>query len=101
MEERELFEQFIRIETGGQEVRILVRKIGWAGPHTPTSEWVVGSAHPRDSTEAKVLRDAMELLIDPRFFARCAECGSRKPEGWMHEAELCQSCASKNHGVVY
>jgi len=101
MQERDLLEQFIRVERGSQGVRILVRKIVWDGPHTPRDEWVIGTVHTRDVTEAAVHLDALELLNETRFFGLCSECGARKPVGRMHAAELCQAGGSDNHGVVY
>ncbi len=101
MNDRDLIEQFIRIERGSREVQILVCKIAWDGPHTPTREWVLGRALPPDTTEAAAHQDALELLSDSRFFGQCSECGARNPRGWMHTEELCQACASENHGVVY
>jgi hypothetical protein len=42
-----------------------------------------------------------ELLADQRYFRVCDTCNEWNPFGWMHDTNLCQSCAVRYHGVVY
>jgi hypothetical protein len=97
----DVLSSFVRVEYTGDEVRMHVRTISWRGPYTPVSTWRVAKTLPAGASEADV-DDAMRLLLEDRaYFARCAECGLRRPAGYMHGDICCQLCAAKNHGIVY
>ncbi len=101
MNDTELLKEFIRIERTEKEVQILVREIRWQGPHTPIHTWAVAESLPNTASEAEIENAAARILENPRYFRTCAECGERKPLGWMLNESLCQECAQANHGVVY
>ena len=99
MNDRELLEEFIRVERDADQVRIMVCKIHWDGPYTPVSTWVIGMELPATATETKVNSATASILEDVRYFRVCRECEQRKPVGWMHDDRICQGCAEANHGV--
>ena len=101
MTDRELREEFVRVEKTENGVQILVREIRWDGPHTPISTWVVGKSLPATASEADVEKATSRILEEDGCFQVCNECGERKPLGWMHDETICQGCAVANHGVVH
>lgn len=101
MEDAELIQQFIRQKNVGDSVHLLVCVIGWKRPGTPTSRWKVAGKISLSELRAKFDTETARILRDARYFGVCSECGKRKPCGRMHEKELCQSCATTKHGVVY
>ena len=101
MNDRELLDEFVRVERDADQVRIMVREIHWDGPHTPVSTWVLGQELPVTATETEVNSATLSILDDARYFRPCRECEQRKPVGWMHDDRICQGCAEANHGVVH
>ncbi len=101
MNDRELLEEFIRVERDANQVRIFVREIHWDGPYTPLSTWVIEGDLPATATKAEANAAATDVLEDVRYFLVCRECEQRNPVGWMHNARICQACAEPNHGVVH
>ena len=101
MNDRELLDEFVRVERTDDRVRILVREIHWDGPHTPVSTWVNADNFPATATEAEANAAASRVLEDARYFRVCRECEQRNPVGWMHDDRICQGCAEANHGVVH
>jgi len=101
MNDRELHDEFVRIERTDDRVRILVREIHWDGPHTPVSTWANADDLPATATETEASAAAARVLEDARYFRVCGECEQRKPVGWMHNGRICQGCAEQNHGVVH
>jgi len=101
MNDRELREEFVRVERTEKEVQILIREIRWEGPHTPIHTWAVGKTLLATASEAEIENATASILEDHRYFRDCDECGERKPVGWMLNESLCQECAQANHGVVY
>ena len=97
MDDEELIKQFIRTERGEDAVEIAVSEIEWPTPDWPVSHWTFVSWLPLDVTEAQVDRAVRAVLVDSRFFGVCATCRERNPNGWMHDATVCQSCS----GAVY
>ncbi len=101
MNDRELLQEFLKVDRTESGIRILVRRIRWNGPAEPVSTWVVGQdLHPA-ATKAETEAAARGILEDDHYFRVCRECGERNPLGWMHDEAICQGCASDNHGVVY
>jgi hypothetical protein len=39
MSDRELLEEYVRVQRDADQTRIMVREIHWDGPHTPVSTW--------------------------------------------------------------
>jgi len=101
MSDSKLLKEFIQVKRTPQKIEILVCKIGWEGPHTPFPKWVVAETFPVEASEDKIQDAAKGMLENTKYFLACIECGERNPIGWMHEENLCQGCASTNHGVVY
>ena len=101
MNDAELIEEFFEIERAKEAIRILVQKISWDGPHTPVSNWSEAKVLPPEASEESIQQSITELLNDPQYFGMCTECNERNPNGWMQGRSLCQSCAEKNHGIVY
>ena len=101
MNDRELRKEFIRIEKAQNEVQILVHEIQWQGPDTPIHTWALGKSLPATASESDIENATVSILRDPRYFRTCAECGERKPLGWMQDESICQGCAVANHGIVH
>jgi len=101
MNDRELREEFIRIEKTQNEVQILVHEIRWEGPHTPIHTWAVGNRLSATASETEIENATAGILEDDGYFRVCNECGERKPLGWMLDEDICQGCAQAKHGIVY
>ena len=101
MNNRELREEFIRVERTVTAVQILVHEIRWEGSHTPIHTWAAAERLPNTASEAEIENAAARILENPRYFRTCAECGQRKPLGWMQSDWICQECAVANHGIVH
>ena len=101
MNDTELLKEFIRIEKTQNEVQIRVHEIRWQGPHTPIHTWAVGKSLPATAAKSEIENAAARILENPRYFRTCAECGQRKPLGWMQKDRICQECAVVNHGAVH
>lgn len=101
MDDHELVQRFIKIEPAAGSINVLVCKIGWSGPHTPISTWELAAKLKADVSSAEIDAQIHEALTNEQYFQVCKECEERKPCGWMHNKIICQSCAERNHGVVY
>ena len=101
MEDRELLEEFVRVERTEDKVQILVREIRWEGPHTPISTWAIARTLPAAASESDIENATARVLEDDGYFLVCRECEERNPRGWMHDGRICQVCAEANHGVVH
>ena len=97
MNDEQLIKEFIRSERGEHGVEITVCEIEWPTPSEPVSRWTVVSQLPLDASEAQIGTAVRAVLVDSRFFRVCATCRERKPNGWMHDTTVCQSCS----GAVY
>jgi hypothetical protein len=98
----ELKRDFVRVERTESRIRVEVGVVEWVGACSPSIRWVRVFEVP-----ARIGESALQSLIDrlvemPEYFAVCCECGERQPVGMMHDVGgYCQSCAERNHGVVY
>ncbi len=101
MNNRELQQEFVRVERTEKNVRILVREIRWDGPATPVSTWEIAKSLPDTASKPTIEKATAGILQDRRYFRVCLECGERNPVGWMRDECICQGCAEANHGVVY
>jgi hypothetical protein len=99
-ERRRTRDEFITSSRSGNELTVSVRQIEWDGPHDPRSSFHIERLP--SSARDEVIEACIErVLSDRRFFGICEECGEMNPRGWMMDADLCQSCAVDNHGVVF
>ena len=98
---RELVDEFTDARPTVSGIAIRVRRISWPLPYEPRSRWCRVKLLPADADETTVMDARRSVLLDARHFAVCGECRQRRPVGWMSDARLCQSCAERNHGVVY
>jgi hypothetical protein len=101
MDDNELVQRFIKIEPEAGGINVLVCKIGWSGPHTPTSTWELATRLKADVPPTEIDAQIHKALNNKQYFQVCKECGKRKPRGWMHIKSICQSCAERNHGIRY
>lgn len=101
MDDHELVQRFIKIELEAGTINVLVCKIGWSGPHTPESTWELAAKLKADVPSTDIDAQIHKTLNNEQYFQVCQECGERKPCGWMHSKSVCQSCAERNHGLVY
>ncbi len=97
MDDEELIKEFIRAERRENGIEITVCEIKWPTPSEPVSHWTVVTQLPLDASEAQIDTAVRSVLDGPRFFSVCATCRERNPNGWMHDAEVCQGCS----GAVY
>ncbi|ATC93934.1 hypothetical protein [Pseudoalteromonas tunicata] len=54
-----------------------------------------------DSNAHQIIAARLNALKRKRYFLVCIECGFRHVVGHMHDADICQGCASNKHGVMY
>ncbi len=101
MDDRELLDEFVRVERTEKEVRILVREIHWDGPHTPVSTWVTARTLSATVSESEIESETGLVIEDDDYFLVCRECNERNSRGWMHDGKICQGCAEANQGVVH
>lgn len=101
MNDKEIISKFIQLKQKNDGLHILVCGISWPHPHEPVSSWTVASVLPQTSSSQEVDSKIQETLGNKQYFQICQECVERKPRGWMHNDGICQSCAERNHGVVY
>ena len=97
MDDEELIKEFIRAERRGNGVEITIREIEWPTPSDPVSHWTCAIQLPVDASEEQIDTAVRSVLDDQRFFSVCARCRERNPNGWMHDAEVCQGCS----GAIY
>jgi|AP86_3_1055499.scaffolds.fasta_scaffold63399_2 hypothetical protein len=101
MTDEEVIQEFIKVYKDVDQVRFYVRMIDWEGPHTPTTTIVNVSTFDGEMDEAAVRAEVLRISRNRKYFRRCKECSELKPVGWMHDSKICQSCAERNHDVVY
>jgi len=101
MTEAELREHYLRIERKSDRVAVWLCEVEWDGPHTPTERWGVVAEYPVEIPDADLETACAAWLRSTRYFARCTECREYLATGWMHDDELCQSCAGARYGLVY
>lgn len=101
MTDNEILDGFTAVQYGPQGVVLRVRRITWRGPHQPRSRWQTASILPTDISPTDIEVRRRQLLNNSTYFRVCAECQERVPVGFMHGGTICQSCAQRNHSVVY
>lgn len=101
MEREELVQRFIRVEKTESGLSVQVEVISWPHPGEPAGEWVEVESLPLVTSEAELRKCYTRILRRRRFFKRCDMCGKLQPDGWMCDADTCQSCAERHLGVVF
>ncbi len=99
--DKELRQDYIKVDRQASGTNILVCVVTWSGPHTPESRWEVGRKLAPEASESDIEAAIQSLLEDTRFFGVCSHCGERNQHGHMHSETICQSCAERDLGVVY
>lgn len=104
--------------TGGHPGEVIVRltrstitvweyAVRWEGPHTPIVQPIrIGSLawrHIAADSGFSAARALMHAALESRRskFRVCVRCEKQTPPEWMHDDEICQSCAERHVGVVY
>ncbi len=95
----ELLRDFVEARFYPDVVVIFVAEVLRSG-HEPSLAWAPVVALPSSTSSAQLMKQQAAVLKRKRFFAVCQDCGERNPQGWMHDALTCQSCAEKA-GAVY
>lgn len=101
MDDQQLIDEFIRTTPSDTGVLIEVLIIDWPTPSQPVSSWVAAATVRGTPSLEKLQERVLRVLGTKKYFRVCGECGERNPMGWMHDNKICQSCAERNHGVVY
>jgi hypothetical protein len=93
------------IAVAQNQVTIAEPEISWLTPYTPVLRAryeVSRPLEPRKGLLAWLVRELERKSISRLSqFRRCSECDNTKPPEWMHDEELCQSCAAESHDIVY
>jgi len=101
MDDTGFIREFISVERSQGDVVIRVCQIEWPAPHSPVSKWTTAKRLGANASEEEIDLAVQGLLEDGRYFRVCVECDEPNPTGHMHDDRICQSCAERNHGVVY
>jgi hypothetical protein len=104
--------------TGGDPAEVIVRltrstvtvweyAVSWETPHSATVQPIrLGSVVWRripNPSAISAVRSLIEAARESRLarFSICSHCEQRKPPELMHDADMCQSCAQRDLGIVY
>jgi hypothetical protein len=104
--------------TGGSPGEVVVRlsrstvtvweyAVTWDGAHAQVvTPRLIGSVRWRRIAERSGMK-AVQALIDAARESRlakfgvCQHCNERQPPEWMHEIDVCVSCAHRHSGAVH
>ena len=92
---------YLRVIERDELIQIEVCQISWPEAHEPLGEWAVAGTLPISSSTAEVLQAKKTVMMDENFFRRCVERGGLHVRGHMHDQQICQRCAERNHDVTY
>ena len=101
MTDGQLISDFTRIDRSPDAVQVMVADISWPSPSQPETTWHAVANLPADATDEETSAAQNRALADIRYFATCRTCREKQPAGWMHDESICQSCASRDLGIVY
>ena len=101
MTDEELIADFVKAERTPGAVRIMVADISWPSPSQPETTWQEVGSLPATATDEEIATARQQAVTDTRYFAMCGTCREKQPVGWMHDDSICQSCASRDHGILY
>lgn len=93
-------DHFVQVTEMGDNVQINFIDIQWHG-HEP-----LGVEKPLMTVSKSEWNEGMDKIYsqifnNKHFFKICGSCGEIHHIGHMHDACICQGCASIYHGVVY
>ena len=97
----ELIAEFLKVDRTPELIRILVADTSWPSPSQPETAWRLHAKLPANASEAEIRQAQESALQDTLYFATCGTCRERQPAGWMHDDHICQSCATRDLGIVY
>ena len=95
------------VRINGTKVSIAVFSIRWDGPGEPTVRpkqlATLNWKRLPSSTTMTTLHGLISAAIEIRRskYRKCEKCEEIKPPEWMHDEDICQSCAERHLGVVY
>lgn len=75
--------------------------VTWEGAHTPNLVWKVFRRWNSPPDASRIQRAKAAALRQSRYFRTCKTCYEVTNAGHMFDAEICQSCAERQLGVVY
>jgi hypothetical protein len=101
MTDEEITKDFIRVDRAEDGAEFFVCSISWDEPHTPVASWSLVSTFAGEVTNERIEAEVSRILSDRKHFARCAECSDLNPLGFMHDEQICQSCAQGKHRAIY
>ena len=101
MDDQQLIDEFIRTTPSESGVLIEFKVIQWTSSYESETHWIPAARVGGSPTPEELQQRVLKVLLDKKYFRVCGECGERNPMGWMHDNKICQSCAERNHGVVY
>lgn len=99
--ENALVSEYTRASFELDKIVIEVAIIKWPNPSHPVKTWHSVFEIPANSNPKEIATARHQLLKRRKYFKICQECGERKSSGYMFSVEVCQSCASNNHGIVF
>lgn len=103
---------------GGEPGEVIVRLTGatvtvaeyavrWDGPYTPVVQPVeIGVLNWETVSGDAAMRIVRTLIAAAREtrqskYSACQACAKSTPPEWMHDDEICQTCAERERGVVH
>jgi hypothetical protein len=89
------------VTRGPDGVDIMVCDVTWEETHTPSYKWIRVTQLPGSATEEAIGKALQDLAKNPKYFGTCATCNTHKPVGFMWADDVCQGCASNEHGIVF
>lgn len=101
MSEEELISEFIITNKNSYNIEILIKEIFWESPHSPNTRLTVAKTLDIDVTKAELESEIKKVVRNKKYFQECKMCKELNPLGWMHDIEICQSCAENYLGVIY
>ena len=101
MKQEDLIRDYTRVEYRENEIAIQVAWLIWKGSHNSRLHWHTVKRISQKADARQVNESIKTLLSNKRYFAICRDCEEKKVIGHMCDADICQSCAEKNHGVVF
>ena len=101
MKDSELINEFTRVKHHEDRIAIQVAWITWPHPHESKLHWHTVKNLNTGEDPALINITRKSIINNEKYFRICSECNVRNPYGWMWEGKICQSCAERNHEVVF
>jgi len=96
----EIIDEHIRV-IRDSEIIIQILVIKWPSPDQPKMSWKPVKTLPITLTEDQLQAEIHSIANNSKYFPICISCGERNSLGHMLYSGTCQSCAEKNHGIVF